>query len=585
MHTLLRRCAVVVTLTCVTSLACSLDEFEALEPPPASLDEALTEAATSYDVPRDLVVAVAYSVSRLDDRDGAPSTAGGVGVMNVMQGDAAGGPPLAWCADELGVEPEVLQRDPAVNAMAGAAWLRERADAWEQGGGAAPERLGDWAPIVGSYVSLDDAGVQRSFARQVYGWLATGFEVEVADGEWVRLEAREVHAPYLDLVPFSQAIGDYAGNADFVPADPDNYSGASRGPSDIDMVVVHTMEGTYAGTISWFTDPASPGSAHYVMRSSDGEVTQMIWEQDIAWHAGHWTTNARSIGIELEGYISQPQTWYTTAMYESLAALILDIADRQGVPLDRDHVIGHVEVPGCDGYGGGVNCHTDPGTGFDWDRLMDLLGDGGDGGGDDDTGDDDGGDDDGWGGGTGDLIGYVREGSIYDSGAGVAGATVTLSSGQWDTTDASGLYVIEDVPAGWVEIDVTATGYDAAHTGIDVEAGYLNWRSVALTGAAPGDDQPPGQPAGLSPGDWLVVDGSSVTLDWTPVGAAADQYQVTIYFHDGYDWQWYYDYGTTASSKTFWPALAGTYYAWSVRGENGAGAGEWADFTAFYYDE
>ena len=38
-------------------------------------------------------------------------------------------------------------------------------------------------------------------------------------------------------------------------------------------------------------------SAHYGVRSSDGDLTQMVDEADIAWHAGDWDTNARSIGI------------------------------------------------------------------------------------------------------------------------------------------------------------------------------------------------------------------------------------------------------------------------------------------------
>jgi hypothetical protein len=104
-----------------------------------------------------------------------------------------------------------------------------------------------------------------------------------------------------------------------------------------------------------------------------------------------------------------------------------------------------------------------------------------------------------------------------------------------------------------------------------------------LNGSPESYEQPPGQPSGLTPGDWQNVYTESVTLDWSPAGAAAEEYQVTIYYHDGYDWRWYYDYTTSATSRTFWPYIGSTYYAWSVRGENDAGAGEWADFTAFYF--
>ncbi|CAM5259886.1 hypothetical protein SBADM41S_08153 [Streptomyces badius] len=40
-------------------------------------------------------------------------------------------------------------------------------------------------------------------------------------------------------------------------------------------------------------------SAHYVIRSSDGEVTQTVRDKATAWHAR--SANASSVGIEHEG--------------------------------------------------------------------------------------------------------------------------------------------------------------------------------------------------------------------------------------------------------------------------------------------
>jgi hypothetical protein len=59
-------------------------------------------------------------------------------------------------------------------------------------------------------------------------------------------------------------------------------------------------------------------SSHYVVRSSDGQITQMVAEKDTAWHAR--SANPYSIGIEHEGYVDQP-SWFTDAMYRSSAAL------------------------------------------------------------------------------------------------------------------------------------------------------------------------------------------------------------------------------------------------------------------------
>jgi len=79
----------------------------------------------------------------------------------------------------------------------------------------------------------------------------------------------------------------------------------------------------------------------------------------------------------------------------------------------------------------------------------------------------------------GTLTGFVREGDIYDTEAGVAGAEVQLSSGQSAVTAADGRYTIEDVPAGEVSIAVSADGLAGERT-LYVAADDLTWGSVAL---------------------------------------------------------------------------------------------------------
>lgn len=126
------------------------------------------------------------------------------------------------------------------------------------------------------------------------------------------------------------------------------------------------MQGYYAGTISWFRNPSSNVSAHYCLRSSDGDITQMVRNKDVAWHAGNW--NNRSIGLEHEGFVSNP-AWYTTAMYNASAALTRHICNTYGLAKNRTTIVGHVEVPGA--------THTDPGPHWDWTRYMNLVTGGG----------------------------------------------------------------------------------------------------------------------------------------------------------------------------------------------------------------
>jgi N-acetylmuramoyl-L-alanine amidase len=159
--------------------------------------------------------------------------------------------------------------------------------------------------------------------------------------------------------------------ATWIPADLANYSYGNR-PHDrqINLIVIHDIEGSYASAIAAFQDPARAGSAHYVI-GAQGQIAQMVQEHDIAWHAGNWDYNTRSIGIEHEGYAWVPYT-YTGPEYRASEQLVASICSRWGVPLDRNHVIGHNEVPDPNNPGlfGGSDHHTDPGPYWDWTNYM-----------------------------------------------------------------------------------------------------------------------------------------------------------------------------------------------------------------------
>ncbi|MEU6390870.1 peptidoglycan recognition family protein [Streptomyces sp. NPDC046939] len=153
--------------------------------------------------------------------------------------------------------------------------------------------------------------------------------------------------------------------AESVPASTSNYTVSSR-PSSyrIDHVVIHVTQETYADAVKIFQNPAKQVSTHYLVRSADGHIAQCVREKNIAWHAGNWDYNTRSIGIEHEGWVDKP-AYFTDAMYEASAALTASVCARYGVPMDRAHIIGHVEVPGTD--------HTDPGPYWDWTRYIRMV--------------------------------------------------------------------------------------------------------------------------------------------------------------------------------------------------------------------
>ncbi len=149
------------------------------------------------------------------------------------------------------------------------------------------------------------------------------------------------------------------------PASPNNYTRAYRPYSHrINKIIIHVAQGSWSSAINWFQNPYSRVSAHYVVRSSDGLIAKTVLRKNIAWHAGNWSYNQTSIGIEHEGYVSNPK-WFTEAMYDSSAKLSAYICKKYGIPVDRAHILGHNEVPGA--------THTDPGYYWNWYKYIDYV--------------------------------------------------------------------------------------------------------------------------------------------------------------------------------------------------------------------
>ena len=128
-------------------------------------------------------------------------------------------------------------------------------------------------------------------------------------------------------------------------------------------------------------------SIHYIL-DRDGTIYCYVPEDRTAWHAGKGTwnndekytnnMNRYSIGIEVMAIGSQEDMsgylhdWeykklddslkgFTEAQYVALAALVKDICQRNNIPLDREHVIGHEEYSPK---------KKDPGDLFDWSRIV-----------------------------------------------------------------------------------------------------------------------------------------------------------------------------------------------------------------------
>ncbi|MTV81780.1 N-acetylmuramoyl-L-alanine amidase [Secundilactobacillus folii] len=151
-----------------------------------------------------------------------------------------------------------------------------------------------------------------------------------------------------------------------------NYTPAKR-PADVNIhyIVIHATELSYGETIARFQEPHQV-SAHVVLRQSDGLRTQMVAPHDVAWHAGNWDLNCRSLGIEQEAFVAQPES-FTPAMMSALVAQIQAWATCYHIPLDRAHILGHDNVP-APTRAASLQMHQDPGWYFDWADLFSRLG-------------------------------------------------------------------------------------------------------------------------------------------------------------------------------------------------------------------
>ncbi|MET7611048.1 N-acetylmuramoyl-L-alanine amidase [Streptomyces seoulensis] len=366
-------------------------------PPDARLQRAFGSAAAEYRVPQSVLLAVSYLQSRWDAHAGAPSVSGGYGPMHLTDvtpamlasgpAGAVGRSPLAARAKDpprhtlraapklTGLTPAELRTDPAANIAGGAALLASYQKSVRGSLSADPGR---WYGAVARYSGSAQKRTATAFADRVFTTLRTGAARTTSDGQRVSVAADT------DVRP---AKGQLAGAATatatecpsdvsctFVPAAASNGQVSNRPANGIriDTIVIHDTESSYQSAISTFQNPGG-SSAHYVMRSSDGAVTQMVPTKDVAYHAGNYSTNLHSIGIEHEGYAAHGATWYTEAQYQDTASLVRYLADRFGIPLDRQHIIGHDDVAGpSSSLISGM--HWDPGTAWDWEHFMSLLG-------------------------------------------------------------------------------------------------------------------------------------------------------------------------------------------------------------------
>lgn len=387
------------------------------------LQAAFASAAAEYHVPQSVLLGVSYLQSRWDGHAGAPSVSGGYGPMHLTdartalaaashhdgdeedaRGDSSRAPlrataripassalparlrTLPKAAGLTGLSARELRTDPAANVAGGAALL---AAAQQDLGEPLSADPADWYGAVARFSGADDSATAAAYANDVYDVLRTGEERTTDAGQRVVLAARPGLAPDsgqlartgLRTVSAEGTECPRSISCEWIPAPYEEFGENDYGNHDlgdrpasqgIEYIVVHDTEGAWDGVLNLVQDPTYV-SWNYTLRSTDGFVAQHVKAKDVAWHAGNWYVNAKSIGLEHEGFLAAPDSWYTEAMYRSSARLVRYLADRYRVPLDRQHILGHDNVPGPT-TSTVAGMHTDPGPYWDWRHYFELLG-------------------------------------------------------------------------------------------------------------------------------------------------------------------------------------------------------------------
>jgi hypothetical protein len=357
------RAAVLLTLCIALAMGIVGPGARAQEAGEPSLADEFAGASEEYGVPQELLRAMGYVNTgwEMPPPDASPYDPndlhgrGAYGVMQLQQNPSRD--TLGRASDLTGLTEEELKNDRAANVRGGAAVLADIA------GEPKPTDLDGWFDAVAEY------GGGTLYAEEVFGALKEGASATTESGEKLVLGPREGIDSETKLA--TKAGGQYPGST-WYGNNGSNYTNASRGAAQIDKVIIHVAQGSYSGTLDWFRNPSNTGSsAHYTV-SKSGNIGQSVSEQDIAWHAGWWDYNKTSVGIEHDGYVSN-SSWFTDAKYRASAKLTAYLVRKYNIPIDRDHIIGHVEVPGCSGTGGGAGCHTDPGRYWNWTKYMNYV--------------------------------------------------------------------------------------------------------------------------------------------------------------------------------------------------------------------
>lgn len=331
---------------------------ETLAPP----EEAFDAAEGRTGVPTELLLAIAKvetGVRPIVGESEFPGQEPAFGVMGLR------GANLVLAAELAGLTEEEVRTDVSANTLAAATLLAH----WGAEAGVTGDDFAAWAPIVAQYSGIENEEAAAEYVwYEVYAALAAGVSVEGYKSEPVDVAPR---------FPMPSRGAQRTGDGGAIWTASPNFN--SRSGAAVELVVIHTCEGTYSGCWGWLANGASGVSAHYVVNDAGTEVRQLVDENDRAWHISAnydcannsnqecglngKSGNTISVGIEHAGYASQ-SSWNAGLISRS-AELTCGITQRHGIPRDSYHVVGHGQLQPWN--------RTDPGANWPWTSYLDQV--------------------------------------------------------------------------------------------------------------------------------------------------------------------------------------------------------------------
>lgn len=105
-----------------------------------------------------------------------------------------------------------------------------------------------------------------------------------------------------------------------------------RSGNPVTLIVDHWMDAPFDSALARFMRDGSEVSAHYLIGQT-GRIAQVVRDADTAYHAGEWTTNTLSIGVEHE---ASPTQVPSDALYAASAWLHAKLAVDHDLDLIED---------------------------------------------------------------------------------------------------------------------------------------------------------------------------------------------------------------------------------------------------------